>query len=128
MQATAHWVEGDKLEMRTRGNSYFTDQKPGEPADPSPVDYLAASLAGCVGFFVARLLRRKGFEPQGLSVSVTGAMTENPHRIGAFDIVVDLPPDLTPELQAMAKRAAEACTIHHTLQHPPTMKFTYHTH
>jgi uncharacterized OsmC-like protein len=125
MKASAHWVGGDRLEMRTRGNSYYTDQKPGEPAEPSPVDYLAASLAGCVGFFVARFLSRKGFEPKGLSVSVTGTMAENPHRIGAFDIVVDLPAGLPPDLQEVARRAAETCTIHHTLQHPPVMRFTY---
>ncbi len=125
MQATARWISEDKLEMRTRGNAYFTDQKPGEPADPSPVDYLAASLAGCVGFFVARFLRRKGFEPRGLSVDVTGTMAEGPHRIGAFDIQVHLPAGLPPDLREVAQRAAESCTIHHTLQHPPEIRFTY---
>jgi len=127
MHATATWLSEDRLEMKTRGMSFYTDQKPGEPAEPSPVDYLAASLAGCVGFFVARILRRKGFEPRGLLVSVTGTMAENPHRIGTFEVLVDLPPGMPSELLEMAKRAAETCTIHHTLQHPPKMTFTYNS-
>ena len=58
-------------------------------------------------------------------MSVNGAYVENPHRIRSFDIAVELPKGLSPELVEVAKRAAETCTIHHTLQHPPKMTFTY---
>jgi putative redox protein len=125
MQATAIWLSENRFEIKTRNNSFFIGPKPGGPADPFSVDYFTASLAGCVGYYVAKFLSRKGFDPNGLEVSVTGSMVENPHRIGAFDIVVDLPPGLPPELQEVAKRAAESCPIHHTLQHPPRMMFTY---
>jgi putative redox protein len=125
MQASAEWVEDTRFEMKTPNGSFFVGPKPGGPDDPSPVEYLAASLAGCVGHFVAKFLGRRGFEPKGLKVSVSGTMAENPHRIGAFEIVVNLPKGLPPELQEVAKRAAETCTVHHTLQHPPKMTFTY---
>ena len=127
MQSTAVWVGENSFEMSTPGGSFFVGPKPDGPGDPSPVEYLAASLAGCVGHFVARFLGRRGVDPKGLKVSVTGTMAENPHRIGAFDIVVDLPKGLAPELQEVAKRAAETCTVHHTLQNPPKMTFTYNS-
>lgn len=128
MQATATWQGENRFEIDTQNGKFFIGPRPDGPPDPSSVDYLAASLAGCIGYFVAKFLGRKGIEPKGLFVSVTGTMAEGPHRIGAFDIVVNLPQGLPPELQEVAKRAAESCTVHHTLQHPPAMKFTYNAH
>jgi putative redox protein len=125
VQATAEWAGESRFEIKTADSVLFTGPKFGGPDDPSPVEYLAASLAGCVGHFVAKFLSRRGVEPKGLKVSVTGTMAENPHRIGAFDIVVDLPKGLPPELEEVARRAAETCTVHHTLQHPAKMTFTY---
>jgi len=125
MQSTAEWISENRFEMRTPNGAFFVGPKPGGAEDPSPVEYLAASLAGCVGHFVAKFLSRRGFEPKGLKISVAGTMAENPHRIGSFDIVVDLPKGITPELQEIARRAAETCTVHHTLLHPPKMTFTY---
>jgi putative redox protein len=125
MQSIAVWVGENRFEVATPNGSFFIGPKPGEPDNPSSVEYLAASLAGCVGYFVAKFLGRRGVEPKGLKVSVAGTMAESPHRIGSFDIVVDLPKGLAPELQEVARRAAETCTIHHTLQHPPKMTFTY---
>jgi uncharacterized OsmC-like protein len=125
MQATAVWVGEKRFEINTADSTFFTGPKFGGPDDPLPVEYLAVSLAGCVGLAVAKFLGRRGFEPKGLKVSATGSMEENPHRVGAFNVVVDLPKGLSPELQEVARRAAENCTLHNTLQNPPKITFTY---
>jgi putative redox protein len=125
MQATAVWAGEKRFEINTADSTFFTGPKFGGPDDPMPVEYLAVSLAGCVGLSVAKFLARRGFEPKGLKVSVTGAYAENPHRVGSFDIAVELPKGLSPELQDVAKRAAETCTLHNTLQNPARMNFIY---
>ena len=125
MHATATWISGDQLELSVRGKTYITDQQSGEVADPSPADFFLASYAGCIGFYAAKILRRKGFEPEGLRVLVKGHFSENPHRLGALEASVTLPSGLSPELREMAQRAAESCLIHHTLQHPPQITFSY---
>jgi hypothetical protein len=63
LQATAEWVEEKRFEIKTADSVLFTGPKFGGPDDPSPVEYLAASLAGCVGHFVAKFLGRRGGEP-----------------------------------------------------------------
>jgi uncharacterized OsmC-like protein len=125
LQATAVWAGEKRFEISTANETFFTGPKFGGPDDPMPVEYLAVSLAGCVGLSVAKFLSRRGVEPKGLKVSVTGAYAENPHRVGSFDIVVELPKGLSPELQETARKAAETCTLHNTFQHPPKMNFTY---
>lgn len=125
MQATAIWLNEDRLEMQTRGMKFITDQKPGDPADPSPVDYMVASYAGCIGYFIAKFLRRKGFEPKNLKVTVEGKYVEGPHRIGSFEVNVELPPGIPQDWHELVKRSAEGCTIHHTLAHPSTTTFNY---
>jgi uncharacterized OsmC-like protein len=125
MHATAEWVGGDLLKLATRGKEFFTDQKPEEPADPSPVDYFVAAYAGCVGYFASKILRRKGIEPKGLKVEVKGFFAEEPHRIGSLEVAVTIPSQVSAELHELVKRSAETCTIHHTLQHPPSITFSY---
>ena len=128
MQASANWVSDSRFEIRTQNGTFHIGPKPDGPSDPSPVEYLAASLAGCVGHYIAKFLGRRDLDLKRLAVKVSGTMVEDPHRIGAFDIVVDIPPGLSPGLRGAVQRAAESCTIHHTLQNPPKITFTYNTH
>lgn len=127
MQAQATWIKGNQVELETKGHAFVTDVcKEGETCPPSGVDLLTASFAGCVAYFVSKALRNRGVEPRGLTVQVSADYAEAPHRIGNFKVEVNLPEGLPEPLRAVAQRAAEGCTIHNTLTHPPAVAFEYH--
>lgn len=128
MEAKATWVKGHQLELETKGHAFVADvcrEEKGERCPPSPVDYFNASFAGCVAYFVAKALQNRGIEPKGLRVGLKAEYGEGPHRVGSYQLEVDLPPGLSREMVAVARRAAEGCTVHNTLTHPPAVSFHY---
>lgn len=130
MRAQATWIKGNQIELETKGHAYVTDvckEESGEHCPPSGVDFLTASFAGCVAYFISKALRNRGVEPRGLAVKVNAEYAEAPHRIGSFHVEVELPEGLPEPLKAAAQRAAEGCTIHNTLTHPPAIEFKYHS-
>ena len=129
MEAKATWIKGNQVELETKGQAFITDvckEENGDHCPPSAVDFLTASFAGCVAYFIAKALQNRQFEPKGLRVKVSAEYAEAPHRLGAFKVEVDLPDNLPEALQKAAQRAAEGCTIHNTFTHPPTIQFEYH--
>jgi uncharacterized OsmC-like protein len=128
MEAKAVWIEGNRLELETKGQAFVADachEEKGERCPPSPIDYFNASFAGCVAYFIAKALRNRGVEPVGLRVLLEADYAEAPHRVGAYRLEVELPAGLSNEMIGAARRAAEACTVHNTLEHPPAMSFHY---
>ena len=131
MHAQATWIKDNQIELETKGHAFVTDvckEEAGQHCPPSAVDFLTASFAGCVAYFISKALRNRGAEPKGLTVKVSADYAEAPHRIGSFKVEVELPEGLPEPLRAAAQRAAEGCTIHNTLTHPPEVRFEYHAH
>lgn len=130
MKAQAKWIKDNRVQLETKGFIFETDvckDDQGEQCRPSAVDFLTASFAGCVAYFISKALRNRGAEPRDLSVQVTADYAEAPHRVGSFRVEVLLPEGLPESLRAAAQRAAEGCTIHNTFTHPPSLQFEYHT-
>lgn len=118
-------VKGYKFEIEHRGIKTITDQpRPvGNNEGLAPVDFLAASLGSCIGVFVADYMQRNELATDGLVVDVDWAQAQNPHRIGSFDVRVNLPVALTERQRASLSRIIKACTVHNTLTHPPALQF-----
>ena len=55
-----------------------------------------------------------------LVIDVSWTFADDPHRVDRYDIRFQWPSLPAKRLNA-AKRVAEMCTIHATLQHPPTI-------
>lgn len=120
---TATYAGGDRLQIRVRGHALFTDQPAGDGGDdtaPTPTELFIAGLAGCIGFYAERFLRRSRLSADGLTVTCSYGWAENPHRVGRIEVAV-LAPGLPPERREAMARVVEHCTVHNTLARPPAI-------
>ena len=116
------WDGGVRFTADVRGHKVQVDQPRqggGEDTGPSPLELVPTGLGTCVAYFVHQFLTARGIDPTGLTVSVGVAGAANPHRIGRFDVRVSLPGGIPERYREAVVRAAETCTVHHTLTHKP---------
>ncbi len=116
------WDGGVRFTADVRGHKVQVDQPRqggGEDTAPSPLELVPTGLGTCVAYFVQQFLATRGIDPTGLTVAVGVAGAPNPHRIGRFDVRVSLPGGVPERYREAVVRAAETCTVHHTLTHRP---------
>lgn len=97
------------LEIREEGGGHF-----------GPMEMLAASLGTCTVAVLATWAANLELEAAELAVAVRWEYAEEPYRVGAYELEVRWP-SLSPEREVRARRVAEACTVHRTLEHAPEM-------
>jgi putative redox protein len=114
----------DRLGIDIGGHELISDQPVedgGEGMGPAPTEIFLAGLAGCVGFFAERYLRRHGLSTDGLRVRCDYTWAENPHRVGAIELRVEAP-SLQEGNREAFMRVIEHCTVHNTLLQPPPIR------
>ncbi|HXH65477.1 MAG TPA: OsmC family protein, partial [Mariprofundaceae bacterium] len=112
---------GARFRADCRGHSLTLDQPEedaGSDAGMTPPELFAASLAGCVGYYVARYCQQADIDTAGLAADCDWSVAEHPHRIGALRVGITLP-GLPDNRRKAVERAASLCLIHATLQHEP---------
>lgn len=120
--ATVTWDGGVRFTADVRGHKVRVDQPRqggGEDTAPAPLELVPVALGTCVAFFVQQFLAARGIDPAGLEVAVGVAGASDPHRIGRFEVTVRAPAGLPERYREAVLRAAETCTVHHTLTHRP---------
>lgn len=100
---------GEGLEIEEEGGHF------------GPLEMLAASLATCTVAVLASWGGNVGLEPDDLTVRLEWEYADDPYRVGRYDLQVRWP-SVPEERRARARRVVEACTVHHTLTHPPEME------
>ena len=116
------WDGGVRFTADIRGHKVHVDQPVkagGQDSAPMPLELMSASLGTCVAFFVQQFLVTRGLDATGLAVDVQSLGAANPHRIGRFEVNVKIPSGMPEKYREAVKRAAEGCTVHHTLTHAP---------
>jgi putative redox protein len=116
------WEGGARFTADIRGHKVTVDQPPkggGQDSAPMPVELLPASLGTCVALYVERFLTTRSLDAAGLTVEVTALGAANPNRIGRFEVAVHIPTEVPEKYREALIRAAESCTVHHTLMHAP---------
>jgi putative redox protein len=116
------WDGGVRFTADIRGHKVRVDQPRqggGEDTAPGPLELVPAALGTCVAYFVQQFLVTRGVDPSGLEVAVGVAGAPDPHRIGRFDVRVRVPEGMPERYREAVVRAAETCTVHHTLSHRP---------
>jgi uncharacterized OsmC-like protein len=119
---TVTYRGGSRFDVTSGNHVIVTDQPVndgGNDAGMSPVELFVGSLASCVGYFVGRYCARHQIPCEGFTVNVDWSYAEQPHRVGAVELRVNLPSDLTPEQRDKLLKVAHGCTVHQSLAGPP---------
>lgn len=86
----------------------------------SPFHMLASGLAVCTHSVLMSWATNARIRADDLAIEISWSFAEKPHRVGDMKVTFEWA-DLPKERVETAKRVAALCTVHATLQHPPTI-------
>ncbi len=93
-----------------------------EADDFGPLPMLATSLALCTASVINSYADVAGLEVHGFAIEVRWEFADDPHRIGRFDLTLQLPASVPAARHRAILRAADTCTVHQTLTHSPIIE------
>jgi len=86
----------------------------------SPFHMLASSLAYCTWSVLYSWATHAKLEAEDLVLEVRWTFADDPYRVGELRMTYEWP-SLPENRRRAAAKAAELCTVHATLTHPPTI-------
>ncbi len=92
-----------------------------------PLPMLAASLALCSASVILSYAETAGLDMEGLSIDLRWEYVSDPHRVGRYDMTLHIPATVPETRHRAIVRAADTCTVHATLLHPPLIETTVQT-
>ena len=101
----------------------LTIEAPTAGTEYSPFHMLGSSLASCTFTVLASWAGHANIPFDDLVIDVRWTFAEKPHRVDAMALEFRWP-SLPANRLAAAQRAAQLCTIHATLSHPPSVAIT----
>ena len=116
------FISTTKLEINHGKHRIVSDQPVyggGTDEGMTPVDMLISSLGACIGVFIAGILSRRKVDLSKCSVSLDWEMADSPRRVGNIAVKINLPEGLSETDKETVLKAANKCTVHNTLHHPP---------
>jgi uncharacterized OsmC-like protein len=122
MTLEVQYKGGARFDVTSGAHTLVTDQPVadgGGDAGMSPVELFVGSLASCVAYFVGRYCVRHQIPCEGFTVEAEWSYAEQPHRVGAVELRVNMPSALTPEQQDKLLKVAHGCTVHQSIAVPP---------
>lgn len=125
MGLTVAYKGGARFDVTRGRHTIVTDQPVedgGGDAGMSPVELFVGSLGSCVAYFVGRYCARHQIPCEEFTVDIEWSSAEQPHRVGAVEITLNLPAHLTSEQRAKLLKVAHGCTVHQSLVVPPKVE------
>ncbi len=123
VEIRAEHLTEDTFVLGIRDHRVVVDQPKdagGDDLGPTPTELFVASLAGCVGFYAERYLRRHGLPDEGLCVKGSFAMAEDkPPRVSSVELRVIPPAPIPADRMAALQRVVEHCTVHNSIRFEP---------
>lgn len=104
----------------------MTIEAPTAEQSYSPFHMMASGLAYCTFSVMYAWAESAKLDATDLTLEVGWEFTDDPHRVGAYDLRFRWPSLPERRLDA-ARRVAELCAVHATLQHPPTITIGHAT-
>ena len=86
----------------------------------TPYQMVASGLAACTYAILASWGERADLRADDLTLEVSWAFEDRPHRVGRFDLAFAWP-SLPAERLDAAKRVAAQCPVHVTLERSPEL-------
>ena len=114
--------------VRLRGHGFTCDmseQDGGTDAGPSPSELMGCALGACIAMMVQAYCDRQGYTDGQVDVSLTLELADDPKRVGAFIVDVELPADVPENRMAAIRKIAEHCPVHATLSNPPNVDIDF---
>jgi putative redox protein len=114
--------EGLKFSVRLRDHVMSTDMsvaEGGQDGGPSPVEFLGVSAGACLATMVQAYCDARGYTDGDVAVSLTLELVENPNRVGAFVLDVELPKDVPEGDREKLKKMALRMPVPATLKDSP---------
>jgi uncharacterized OsmC-like protein len=125
MTLEVQYKGGVRFDVASGKHTVITDQPRedgGHDEGMSPVELFVGSLGSCVAYFVSRYCVRHQIPCDGFTVDVEWSYAEQPHRVGAVEIKLNLPAELTSEQREKLLKVAHGCTVHQSLTVPPKVE------
>jgi putative redox protein len=110
---TSLLVEGTNDDLTIEAESYAQKY--------SPFHMLASSLGNCTFAVLSSWAEQAKLDTSDLAVEIAWKVNDAEHRLEELTVAFRWP-SLPAERQRAAIRAAELCSIHKTLTHPPAIK------
>jgi uncharacterized OsmC-like protein len=98
----------------------MTIEAPTADRSYSPFHMVGGGLAYCTFSVMYAWAENAGLNAEDLIIDVSWKFADDPYRVGAYAIQFTWP-SLPAKRLAAAKRVAEMCTLHATLEHPPAI-------
>ncbi len=102
----------------------MTIEAPTADRSYSPFHMMASGLAYCTFSVMYAWAEAAKLDASDLTLEVSWEFAEEPHRVGKYDVSFRWPSLPERRLDA-ARRVAELCAVHATLQHPPTVNIEH---
>jgi len=119
------YATGDQYDLSVRGHRLRVDQPVedgGDDTAPTPTELFVSSLAACVAFYAGRYLSRHGLPKEGLRAEADYRFARRPARVGEILLRLHVPEGVPDEHLAPLLAVASHCTVHNTLQLPPSVE------
>lgn len=113
----------EDLELRDFDLPGFDVESHDPQAHFSAMEMFATSMALCTYSVLAAYAEQIETSPEELRIGMRWSYVPEPFRIGNIDMDIHWPGLPESRIKA-AQRAASHCTLHHTLEHPPTVVTT----
>ena len=116
--------QGLSCAVKIRGHEIVTDmsaKEGGADEGPSPVELVVAAIGSCIATMVHRYCESHGYKDGEVAVSLTYELADNPKRIAAITIDLELPRDVPESRHVAIRRVAELCPVHQSLHQPPRL-------
>lgn len=117
-------AKGLTFEVRRRDHVMTTDFSVGEGGEdggPSPVEFLGVASGACLATMAQAHCDSRGFIDGDVSVSLTQEMVENPNRVGAIVLDVELPKDVPEGDRGKLKKMDLRMPVPATLKEGPRL-------
>ena len=114
--------EGLRFKIRIRDHEIITDmsvEEGGEDAGPNPVEMVGCALGACLGIMMQMQCDQRGFTDGDVGVSLTVEIVDDPKRVSALVVDVELPKDVPEEEIGEMKEMALRMPVPATLRSEP---------
>jgi uncharacterized OsmC-like protein len=106
------------FKTQIRNHTFLSDMSVkdgGADAAPSPADLVVSSLGFCIAMIIQRYCITHNYNDQGLEISMTYLLDDNPKRISSITADIALPVDFPQDRKKAILNSVKTCVIYNSL-------------